>query len=304
MAVPISFRQRLERKLPRLAKSARQWTRALVVGGRPDTRLVFVVGAQRSGTRLPLHILDQAAAVSTFSEGVDPFFDRVLLRPLDRIEALVRRSSAPIIALKPICETHRVNELLDRFPRSRAVWIFRHYEDTVSSASLKWASGGGAVRRIAHGDIAPDDWRMGGLTAEKLQLVRRLYRDDLSLHEANAVLWYLRNDLFFDLKANERRDVLLVQYQELIEHPGEQVERLFAFIGTPVPRGAAACIRGSARTKRSFPAMAPEITALCEGVYQRLVAHGKANTSTPAPAEHADAAMRRTGSPSLGHGHR
>ncbi|HUE86412.1 MAG TPA: sulfotransferase domain-containing protein [Vicinamibacterales bacterium] len=273
MAAPISFKRRLERKLPRVAKSARQWTQAIATGGRPETRLVFVVGAQRSGTRLPLQVLDHASDISTFSEGTDPFFDGVLLRPLDQIEALVRRSASPIVALKPICETHRVNELLDRFAGSKAIWIFRNYQDTVSSASIKWTSGKESLRRIAHREFGPGEWRVGGLTEEKFQLVSRLYHEDMSLHEANAVLWYLRNALFFDLKADERSDVLLVRYEDLVARPREQFARIFAFIGTSVPTDAVDAIKGSERAKRFVPGISHSVAALCEDVQQRLIHH-------------------------------
>jgi hypothetical protein len=273
MAAPISIKRRLERKLPRVAKSARQWTRAIAAGRRPTTRLIFIVGAQRSGTRLPLEVIDHAPEVSTFSEGVDPFFDGVLLRPLDEVEQLAERSLSPVIALKPICETHRIGELLDRFPRSRAIWIFRNYEDTVNSASVKWTSGREAVRRLARRDFRANEWRAGGLSEEKLQLASRLYRDDMSLHEANAVLWYLRNALFFDLKADERPDVLLIQYEDLVADPHAQFSRIFAFIGVPVPTAAIEAIRPSGRAKRSFPTISTEIKSLCEDVQARLVSH-------------------------------
>jgi hypothetical protein len=273
MAAPISFKRRLERKLPRAAKSAQQWTRALAAGGRPDTRIVFIVGAQRSGTRLPLQVIDYAPDIATFSEGADPFFDGVLLRPLGEIETLVRRSPSPIVALKPICETHRINELLDRFPDSKAIWIFRNYEDTVNSASVKWTSGIDSLRRLATREFGPTEWRAGGLTEEQLQLVTRLYRSDMSLHEANAVMWYLRNSLFFELKTSERNDVLLVRYEDLVGNPQDYFAEIFRFIGTDVPTGALAAIGGSRRTARSFPAISPEIKALCEGLQVRLIAH-------------------------------
>jgi hypothetical protein len=285
MAAPISFKRRLERKFPRVLKSARQWGRAAVAGGRPETRLVFVVGAQRSGTRLPIQVLDRAPEISTFPEGSDPYFDGVLLRPLNRIEQLVRRSASPIIALKPICETHRTNELLDRFPGSRAIWIFRNYEDTVNSATLKWSSGRTVVRRLARREFKPGDWRVGGLTDEKLGLVARLYREDMSQHEANAVMWYLRNALFFDLKTSERSDVLLVRYEDLVSAPQEHFERIFRFIGTPVPARALAALRSSAGSTRVFPQISPEIRRLCEDVHERLLAHYRAHCVTAAPPQ-------------------
>jgi len=284
MAVPISFSRRLRRKLPRVVKSARHWTRALTSGGRPQSRLVFIVGAQRSGTRLPLEMLDASPDVATFSEGTDPYFDRVLLRPLDVVEACVRRSPAPVIALKPICETHRTTELLDRFPGSKAIWIFRHFEDTVNSASVKWTSGRAAVRRLARREYQPTERRAGGLTEEKLRLVARLYDERMSEHEANAVLWYLRNDLFFALGADQRNDVLLLRYEDLMAEPGAQAARLLEFAGVPVPTTASAAVRAGDRPRKAFPDISPEIRRLCEDVHERLLAYYRSELKRPAPA--------------------
>jgi hypothetical protein len=280
----LSFHRRLERKLPRVAKATRQWVRALAAGARPQTRVVFVVGAQRSGTRLPLEVFDQSPQISTFSEGTDPFFDGVLLRPLPRVEALIHRSASPVIALKPICETHRTNELLDRFPASRAVWIFRHFEDTVNSATLKWNSGRAVVRRLARREFGEREWRAGGLTEEKLRLAASVYHEGMSEHEANAFMWYLRNALFFELRANERNDVLLVRYEDLVAEPHEYFARIFAFIGVPVPIGALAAIRRSARPSRPFPHIAPAIRQLCEDTHRRLLAHYSRQRRAAAPA--------------------
>ena len=284
MAAPISFSRRIRRKLPRVVKAARQWTRALASGGRPESRLVFIVGAQRSGTRLPLELLDASADVATFSEGVDPYFDRVLLRPLDVVEACVRRSPARVIALKPICETHRTIELLDRFPGSKAIWIFRHFEDTVNSATVKWTSGRAAVRRLARREYQPTDWRAGGLTEETLRLVGRLYDERMSEHEANAVLWYLRNDLFFALGADQRADVLLVRYEDLMREPRVHAARLLEFAGVPVPVTASAAVRVADRPRKPFPEISPEIRRLCEDVHERLLAHYRAALNRPALA--------------------
>jgi hypothetical protein len=272
MGRPLTYQQRLARKLPRVVKFSRQWLRTLGKGRSP-ARLVFILGAQRSGTRLPLQIIDQSPEIATYSEGSAPYFDDVLLQPLDQVEELVRRSPSPIIALKPICETHRIHELLDRFPSSKAIWIFRSYIDTVNSASAKWGSGLEALKRIARREIDPLDWRVGGLSEERLRFVADLYREDMSLHEANAVLWYTRNVLFFDLKANERRDVLLVRYEDLIDQPRESFDRVFGFIDTPVPPDATAAIRSSERGKRRAPEMSDAITACCEEVHQRLLSH-------------------------------
>jgi hypothetical protein len=208
----------------------------------------------------------------TYSEGSAPFFSGVLLRPLESVERLLHRNPFPVVALKPICETHRIGELLDRFPESRAIWIFRHYQDAVISASTKWRSGKEAVRRLASGELERAGWRAGGLSAEKLATVRQLYRDDLSLHAANAIMWYLRNDLYFDLGIDQRADVLLVRYEDIVADPVTSLGRIFAFAGLGLPADATKVVRSSpSNSKRPFPSIPGEIQLLCESVELKLV---------------------------------
>jgi hypothetical protein len=295
MPAPISLQRRVARKVPRIVKAARQWARVIATGRRPDTRVVFVVGSQRSGTRLPVQVMDYAPDIATFTEGTSPYFDRVLLRPLAVVEAALRRSPAPVVILKPICETHRVLELLDRFPGSRAVWIFRNYRPASLSASVKWKSGRENLRRLAQGDFRAAGWRTGGLTEEKLELVRRLYRDDMSLYEAEMVMWYLRNGLFFDLRAGDRPDVLLVRYEDLVAEPGRRFADLFEFIGTPMPSRAVAALRPSTGTKRSYPEIDPALRVLCEEMHERLLAHYRGQR----PARGRDAVVVEGPVPSL-----
>jgi Sulfotransferase family len=293
----LSFKRRLQRKVPRVVKSTRQWARVVASAQRPDTRLVFVVGAQRSGTRLPIEILDESPVISTYSEGTDPYFDGVLLRPLERIEALVRRSAAPVIALKPICETHRTNELLDRFPGSKAIWIFRNFEDTVNSATVKWTSGRAAVRRLARREFDAADWRAGGLTEDTLRLVSHLYHPGMSEHEANAVLWYLRNDLYFALGSGRRSDVLLVRYEDLVEGPRAHAARIYNFIGVPMPAGAFGAVHSGERRRRPFPEISAELRQLCEAVHDNLLQRYREILNAGPSAAETGATLRSSRSP-------
>ena len=284
MPAPITLRRRFDRKLPRALKVGRQWFRALVHGGRPATRVVFVVGSQRSGTRLPLQVMDYSTDISTFSEGTSPYFDKVLLQPLDYVAAQLRRSPSPVVVLKPICETHRVHELLDRFPGSKAIWIFRHYQGASLSASVKWGSGRENLRRLAVRDFKAASWRSGGLTEEKLALVKRLYRDDMSLYESETVMWYLRNGLFFDLHADMRPDVLLVRYEDLITDPQQRFDEMFRFIGMAVPPHAVDAIKPSSGSTRTYPDIHPELRTLCDSLHERLLRHYHDRVQPSAPA--------------------
>jgi hypothetical protein len=230
---------------------------------------VFVLGAQRSGTRLPLTVMDCSPEIMTYSEGSAPFFDGVLLRDDRTIARELSRMPFSRVVLKPICESHRALELLGTFPRSRVVWIYRHYRNTVNSAVAKWTTGRRNLRKVANRDIAAA-WRLGGLTEEKLQLAARLYDDQMSLHAAEAVMWYLRTALFFDLGLANRPDVLLVKYEDLVMAPETGFSQLFAFLECRFDTEYLSGVYTSSVGGQPFPHIPREIDELCHDLMTRM----------------------------------
>jgi len=219
------------RKTHRSLKYARRWV-LNTWAGRPDpTRVVFIMGAQRSGTRVPLLALESSPDILTFREGASPFFEDVRLRPLDELAALFARCVFPVLVIKPLCESHRAPELLDRFANARVIWIFRNFDDTVRSASIKWSSGVQAVTHLVEGRLPATDWRLGGVTEEARATAARLYRPGLHLHHANAILWYLRTRLLLDLGLFDDPRVLVVKYEDLSTQPARHFPRVFDFVG-------------------------------------------------------------------------
>ena len=272
MATELSLPARVRRKLPRLAKFSRQRFRTLT-GERTTARPVFVLGAQRSGTRLPLLVMERARDIITYSEGSSLFFDGVLLRDDQAVTEELQRLPFPVVVLKPICESHRAVELLERFPDARVVWIYRHFRDTANSAAAKWDTGRRNLQRVASRDAAAARWRLGGLNEEKLRLAARLYRDDMSLHAAEAVMWYLRTSLYFDLGLAHRPDVHLVKYEELVLSPEIEFQRLFEFLGCRFDQRYLSGVYASSVRRQEFPNIPAEIERLCEDLMARLDAH-------------------------------
>jgi hypothetical protein len=222
------------RKTRRVAKVARRLALNALQGGRPETRVVFILGAQRSGTRVPLVALESAPDILTFREGARPYFDGVRLAEEPVLDRLFEACDFPLLVLKPLCESHRARQLLARFPGSRVLWIFRDHRDTITSSSLKWASGIEAVEQIVEGRLRPNDWRGGGLTPELLDVARRLYQPGLSLHHANAILWYLRTRLLLDLDLFTCPEALVIKYEDLTSAPAVHFDRVFRFLGQPL----------------------------------------------------------------------
>jgi hypothetical protein len=206
----------------------------------------------------------------TYKEGNSRAFNRTLLKGNATIAALLRASRFPIVAFKPICDSHRAAELLDYFPHSKAIWIFRYYKDAVNSSVRKWKHGRNNLKHIAAENIAAAGWRAGGLTPEKIALVRRLYSEEMSSHAAYALMWYLRNNLIIDLKLHERGDLLLVKYENLVQEPQKHFPRIFNFIECPFEEKYVKGVYNSSVGKEKFPEIPAEIAELCENLYQRL----------------------------------
>ena len=257
-------------RVRRIAKFARRMSANAMNGGVPETHPVFIMGCQRSGTRVPLSVLEQAPAVLTYGEGAPLYYNGLMLRPDDLLEQRFARCVFPWLVLKPLCESHRARQLLERFPTSRIIWIFRGYAETVKSTSLKWSSGTTVVKQMVEGRLRPDDWRRGGLTEESLDVVKRLYRPELTLDHANALLWYLRNRLVLDQGLFDCERVLVVKYEDLTRDPIQHFARVFEFIGEPLHANYTSDVRDT--RSRMTPALSiPEpVVQTCKALFEEI----------------------------------
>lgn len=262
--------EQVVRKTRRTLKHGRRWLHNALHGMPADRRVVFIMGAQRSGTRVPLLALERCPDILTFREGAAPFFDGVRLRPPAVLDQQFAHSRFPVLVIKPLCESHRALELLDRFPASRIVWIFRGVDDTVRSASVKWTSGAVAVQQLVEGGLPADDWRRGGLTDETRVIAARLYRPGLGLHHANAIMWYLRNRLLLDLGLFDNDRVLVVKYEDLSKDPARHFPRLFDFVGQPFRAEYTRGIHDRSVGRGPLADVPADVLEACHSLYQQI----------------------------------
>jgi hypothetical protein len=214
--------------------------------------------------------LESAPDILTFREGARKFFQGSALRPDDELDRLFEACAFPVLVLKPLCESHRAPALLDRFPASKVIWIYRGYEDAVSSASLKWSSGIQAVEQLVAGTLPPGNWRLGGLTADALDTARRLYRPGLSLHHANAILWYLRNRLILDLDIPAQPRALLVKYEDLSTDPQRHFPRVFRFVGEALKPGYLSAIHAGSVRRRALQDVPDDVAEACQRLHGEI----------------------------------
>jgi hypothetical protein len=276
--------QRIRSEAATRASRARRYLeqRRRFDAGTPRTP-VFVVGCQRSGTNMVMWTLERSPEVWAYHEHrLSAAFRDYRLRPTPVIERLIRKSPAPLVAFKPICDSHLTDRLLERHAGSRAIWIYRHFGDVANSAARNFGDHVRDILRwIVQGDSDWLGWRGERLAPDAVDLVREVYRDDLSLEEAGAVFWYLRNRFFFDLGLERDPRVLLVRYEDLVSGSQAPFQRIFDFAGGQLDPAWLADLFASSIGKHRFPDVQPRVEAACRELAARLDAAHAAQHAPP-----------------------
>ncbi|MBM3518374.1 MAG: sulfotransferase family protein [Alphaproteobacteria bacterium] len=209
----------------RLGKRA---LRALTAPGRRHARarVLFVAGAQRSGTKMD--ILARSLQTDVYHESDPAAFADYQMRPLPVIRRLVGGSGAECVVIESLCELQDLKNLLDAFMPAKAIWMVRRYEGMINSHLRLFH---GCPPRIAAIAVDRDGagWRGRGMSDATHALVRTLCHPGLSDASAVALFWYFRNVLFFEQGLDRDPRVRAVRYERLVTAPGTYVERIFDF---------------------------------------------------------------------------
>lgn len=89
--------------------------------------------------------------------------------------------------------------------------------------------------------------------------------------DAAALFWYAKNSLFFDLDMQNKPEIMMCRYDDLVKNPAEMVAEIYDFIDSPFPGDEIAKdINARSVGKGKNIKLNPEIEALCQGMQQRL----------------------------------
>ncbi|MCG3127746.1 MAG: hypothetical protein CHACPFDD_02618 [Phycisphaerae bacterium] len=248
---------------------------------------VHVVGCQRSGTEMTIYLLDRSLDVDRFNENHRAAFHFCLIRDADTVRRLITRSRAPLVVFKPICDSHRVSELLEWHRPSRAVWLYRDYRDVARSAVAKW---GDTNRRhlldllAGGGDWGWSQWTRGGYTPELLDEVRQHIHERLSANGAAALYWYLRNRTYFSQHLEQHDDVDLYAYRDLVTNPLGEFARMCDFLGLAFSSEMAASVHARSLARGRCIELEAPIEELCESMLARLDAETQRRRTRAASA--------------------
>jgi lipopolysaccharide/colanic/teichoic acid biosynthesis glycosyltransferase len=265
-----------------------RWTSGVAPG---EAVAVFTVGMQRSGTNMVVRGLGALPEFEIHNEGDRRAFERYRLRPDPVIREIVKRSRHRFVLFKPLCETHRLTQLLDELatPQSpKALWAYRGVDGRVRSAVTKFGPAASDALRAIAGGSGGALWQALGLSVDSLRLIGSLDWNAATAEDGAALLWYVRNRLFFEQQVDRRHDVLLLSYTELTRSPKETMRGVCDFLGAEWRPAVSAHI--DARAARSKPPVElhPEIRVRCDALESAL------DEAAAAPRAHAKPADRET----------
>lgn len=246
-------------------------------------KLIWILGCQRSGTTMLLNIMARSHLCRVYHESDQAAYDDWRLRSPDVIQRLVKRSLRPFVAMKALNELQHAKTLLALHGNARGIWIVRDHRDTSESAVRQW---GDAQKKIAlwvakefRRDLREaenDDNKYYRMYAEEMtentyDVVKRFAHPEMSSEEGAALLWYMRNKIYFDLGLHRDSRILLCKYEDLVRNPDSQVGNIFAFIGCPFSVEYTRGIFSSSVGKKVEPrSVSSELDAVCRELMSRF----------------------------------
>lgn len=236
----------------------------------PNAVPVFIFGAQRSGTTMLGECLGQNPEVRHYPEHDGRAFNNFILRDQQVIQELISACPQRVIVFKPLTDSHRVLNLLEKFEGSKAIWMYRRYENRATSAVTKFGRHNlDLLREFAEGR-GLDCWQAQGLGPEEIELIRSFSPQSLTPQAAAVLFWYLRNKLFFNQGLEEHRTVILVAYEHVIRHPNEAMREICRFLGCNFDPAMVRDIHAGSLKLRPVPDLSPRLRLLGDEMYEQL----------------------------------
>lgn len=105
---------------------------------------------------------------------------------------------------------------------------------------------------------------------ETFATIRELAHDNMTDAEGAALIWYIRNKIYFDLNLQNNKNVLLVKYEDLVKNPIPNLDKIFEFIGFPGSKDYSDSIFSSSILKNPAPPINHDVEKLCQDMMGRL----------------------------------
>lgn len=261
----LTDRSRWERRLLVLQKQVQRKLRPEC-----DSRAVFVLGKQRSGTTMLMHVFHRHPDMLVYDEHRDSaaFLDH-RLRSAGTVRTLLAEAHFPAVCMKPICDSHRIAELHREFPDAHIVWLYRDFRDVANSSLRKFDTATRAIRQVCTGGSG-GGWFREGISPPIGKVLRETWHPGLSDFELACLVWWARNQLVLESGLAGQPGITLLKYEALASAPPAMLRWLFQRLGMRYSEGVERGITARSIGRHSTPAIGRPVLELCSRALARL----------------------------------
>lgn len=233
-----------------------------------DSSVVYILGAQRSGTTLLLFCLEKSMEFDVLGESSRAMVN-YRIQSDDELKDIVSSSHHKIVVFKPLTDSHRSLEFLELMPDSRAIWAFRRVEDRANSSVVKFGDHNLQILRDLSKGVGLERWQAQGITEELFEFIRSFDYSDMLPETASALFWYVRNSLFFASGLENSNKVLPLAYEDLVSDPRNVMQGVCRFIGGDFKDAMVRDVHAKSigLSKSRIP---PHVQEICTPLYDRL----------------------------------
>lgn len=260
----------LQRRLSSLSARGRRILWIARNGIAKDSIPIFIVGSQRSGTGMLSACFGRSPEFEDFGESDARAFFQYSLRDDGTLKRLIEKSWSRFVVFKPLKDSHRVADLLALHHSARAIWVYRRFEDRVNSAVRQFGRHPLEVfESFKSGRL--DRWQLQGMSGEvRAGLELALNREALSESDAAALMWWLRNSLYFSQRLDADSRVMLWSYDTFVAGTEQGLRELLGFVGGTWDSRMLSGVHDRSIGKEPAPVVAAPIREMCHGLYTRL----------------------------------
>jgi len=233
---------------------------------------LIILACNKSGKTTLLNVINHSSKCFIYTESSKAAYKNYRIKSPGTIKFLITKNREKTVVFETAHDLQYANVFLNLHPLTRVVWLFRNYHDVVNDAVKRF---GNTQKDIM---LAIVEGRRNkyinamreGMKPDTLKLVKSICNENMSSEDGAALLWYVRNLIYFDLKLYRDRRVLLANYDDLATEPIQYFRRIFDLISCPFYEKYVKDINASYVRKMPLPIIDSGIELLCNEMMERL----------------------------------
>lgn len=181
----------------------------------------------------------------------------------------LKKENSKYILIKPLYESQNAIALLDAFPSSKAIWIYRDYREVVRS-HLNYYNYNAKDYIMPILKKVSDGWMGESVSAKVLEIVDTLNIEILTAADCYSLYWIARNDLYNNFHNDER--FFLLNFEDLLVNTDHIARKIYKHFGLQYNKwyGSIVVNKKLKADSEKKIAIHPVIEGYCQNMFNEL----------------------------------